>query len=99
MRISDWSSDVCSSDLAAARVVADAEHAHLAGRVGLCDEAADLRRADVQRGYQSVLRQVRLLLVPGSLFRVAFMSGGPPPRRPASGAPPGGRGCADPRSG
>src|SRR3546814_4064832 len=31
MRISDWSSDVCSSDLAIARVDADHAHAHVLG--------------------------------------------------------------------
>src|SRR3546814_5120853 len=33
MRISDWSSDVCSSDLIADRVIADMPHVQLAARV------------------------------------------------------------------
>src|SRR3546814_20094984 len=46
MRISDWSSDVCSSDLHAGRIAADA--GHIVRQHGLHDQALD--RADEQGG-------------------------------------------------
>src|SRR3546814_9544611 len=69
MRISDWSSDVCSSDLLRCIEVAD-RMAHLVGRLDLHDTGAELGRprqplgisgdmlaGDFQPGLHAVMRQ------------------------------------------
>src|SRR3546814_3591392 len=61
MRISDWSSDVCSSDLIRAVVVADL-HLHVAHRAAAVDDRAIAHRAVAMRvgraGKQGFLHQI-----------------------------------------
>src|SRR3546814_8039904 len=58
MRISDWSSDVCSSDLLAQRVECGLTRGFVAARLGLVDprdlRLADLRIIDLER-FEQVL--------------------------------------------
>src|SRR3546814_21026650 len=68
MRISDWSSDVCSSDLllevhdgaaldAAACLLADTHDAGPRRAVGARDAAADFAAADIQSGGEAAFHQ------------------------------------------
>src|SRR3546814_13006619 len=58
MRISDWSSDVCSSDLPAERLGTDGEQVHAAAR-GLAEKVRPRAEAIPQR--PRILRQVAAL--------------------------------------
>src|SRR3546814_1976240 len=51
MRISDWSSDVCSSDLAFPRAVASFDRIHLRSKLGGRDDVAQ-RRQPVTHGVE-----------------------------------------------
>src|SRR3546814_17274527 len=84
MRISDWSSDVCSSDLGQANVAGFPRRVvHVApGRnpIGLGQEVVDQRYPSQARGAAAARRQAALLV---SVTATDPSRLGPDPRRPA----------------
>src|SRR3546814_6176830 len=66
MRISDWSSDVCSSDLQAVRVLGNAENAYQLGETRLSiGDGRTIRLADVARVTDGYAEQRNLAKIRG----------------------------------